>query len=114
MKVWHSLVEICSLTYWATFAAQLVAMPAFSIGTATWLTHMAKKRREDRGLEEERLLLLQKQEEAMDGVGPAAFQGKANDQAINGGAEDGDEGVLQRLTVYQGGAFMAGFIGEGA
>ena len=39
----HSLTALCSPAYWGTFAAQLIAMPAFGIGAAIWLAREARR-----------------------------------------------------------------------
>ena len=115
MRVW-------SLAYWATFAAQLVAMPAFGIGSALWLSSEARQHREEemRSIQIEMASSAQQQQLAgpttrsqADGILQAPEAGGAispGDASVLPAA--GPDALLKRLVIYQGGAFLAGLIGE--
>ena len=104
---------VCSVAYWVTFAAQLVAMPAFGIGSAMWLSREARQHREEEMLQIQIEMSIgpsSTPQLPVDAASPAVPPSAPAEEAVL--PADGPDSPLRRLVIYQGGAFLAGLIGQ--
>ena len=127
MQVVHSLCVRCSPTYWATFAAQILSMLAFGIGSALWLSREARRHRDavrraevemawrEKQKCQQRPLQTQSQRQQQQGQQGLAAPEPKLIQDTKGhppSDEGGSGGGLLRFTLFQAFALLAGLVGE--